>query len=99
LVGVTTDSATIMWNTNEPTISHVVYSTFPQVGPFESVEDLHEAYDVATVDDPAPVIASGAFLAGLQSGTTYYYRVVSVDPSGNFSYSEEEKSFTTLGGG
>lgn len=70
---VTSDSATIMWETDVVSDSRVDYG---MLLPTES-----------SVYDPMPVALHKAVLAGLDSGTTYTYRVTSagaVSPAGSF---------------
>lgn len=66
---VTNSSAAISWTTNEPASSQVQYG-------------ISTAYGF-TAENPALVTAHSQFLAGLQPGTTYHYRVVSKDSAGN----------------
>ncbi len=77
---ITDTSATITWTTNEPSSSVVNYGT--SSGSYPST---------AT---GAGGISHSVQLAGLSSGTAYFYRVTSADPSGNSAQSAEQ-TFTT----
>ena len=63
-------SATILWRTNEPSTSQIVY---------------HKAGSPTevSVGDPAPVVEHRITLFGLSSGTNYQYTVISEDLSPN----------------
>ena len=63
-------TARITWNTDELSNSRVDYGTSP-----DSTN--------ANVTDTSMVTAHSIVLTGLVQGTTYYYRVTSVDSSGN----------------
>jgi len=78
---ITSNSATIAWNTDEPADSLVKYGTEP--GNYTL-----EAYD------SADVTSHSVGLAGLLSNTTYYYVVNSTDLSGNSAQSSGY-NFTT----
>ena len=80
--GVNADTATIQWNTDEFASTQVEYGTTP-------------AYGSTTVLDATLVLEHAVSLDGLESGTTYHYRVKSVDASGNMAVSDDN-SFTTL---
>lgn len=79
--GITTSSADITWGTNEGADSLVEYGTSP--GGY-----------TASASDPSLVMNHKVSLSGLESGTTYYFRVGSTDAAGNTSVSGEF-SFTT----
>ena len=64
----TSNSATISWTTDEPATSRVDYGTSP-------------AALTSTASVSALTTAHSVQLSGLTSGTTYYYRVTSGDPS------------------
>ncbi|MDY6966707.1 MAG: fibronectin type III domain-containing protein, partial [Halobacteriota archaeon] len=78
---ITQTSATITWDTDEPSDSLVKYGTTSGL------------YTDST-SDSAYVTSHSIGLSGLTSGTTYYYVVESVDPSSNSAQSAEY-SFTT----
>ena len=63
-------TATITWNTDEPADSRVVYGTDPSALIFWA-------------SDGSPVTSHLIALGNLSPGTTYYYRVISADPSAN----------------
>ncbi len=69
-----TTSATITWNTDEPSTSRVDYGT--------SSSNLN-----LNVSDSTLVTSHSLTLSGLTAGTTYYFRVTSVDASNNSSSS------------
>lgn len=75
---VTTNSGTINWTTNEAATSRVMYGTsWPFI--YASAPSVGSATGVA---------ASGVVtLPNLQSNTTYYYTIESVDASGNLQWS------------
>jgi len=70
----TSTTATITWTTSEPANSSVAYGTVSNSLTLNA-------------SNAAMVTAQSITLTGLVSGTTYYYRVTSVDPSGNSSTS------------
>lgn len=75
---VTTNSATINWTTNENATSRVLYST--------SIPFLFAT--APSVGSVTGVGTSGMVtIPNLQSNTTYYYTVESVDASGNLQWS------------
>ncbi|MBA7536311.1 hypothetical protein ES705_28574 [subsurface metagenome] len=78
---ITTDSATITWNTDENSDSLVKYGIASGVYTMEGY-------------DAAGVTAHSIDLTGLSADTTYYYVVNSTDPSDN-SAESGEYSFTT----
>ncbi len=78
---ITTDAATIGWTTDEVATGYVEYGATPDYG---SLTPLPE--DFAT-EHKAP-------LSGLSADTTYYYRIVVSDASGNTSTTPGD-SFTT----
>lgn len=69
-------TATISWSTNEFATSTVLYGT--QSGNLTQ-----------SVSDPLYIEQHQVALTGLSSGATYYYRVRSVDLSGNVAQSQE----------
>ncbi|AKJ04862.1 purple acid phosphatase-like protein [Archangium gephyra] len=68
-------SADIGWTTDEPASSQVEYGTSSALGS-------------ATGVDPARTTSHGVSLTGLQPNRTYFYRVRSVDASGNAGVSQ-----------
>ena len=79
--GITDNSATITWDTDEPSDSLVKYGT-------ESGNYTHE------VDDSSYVVSHSINLTGLDLSTTYYYVVNSTNPDG-FTSQSTEYTFTT----
>ncbi|MEA3488535.1 MAG: S8 family serine peptidase [Euryarchaeota archaeon] len=78
---LTSNSATIIWDTDEFADSQVKYGTEQGVYTLE-------------VYNPADVTTHSVALTGLQPNTAYYYVVNSTDPSGNSNQSAES-TFTT----
>lgn len=76
------DAATISWLTDEFADSAVLYGTQP--GNYTQ-----------TISDPLYVKEHAIILLGLTPGTTYYYKVHSIDQSGN-TFSSGELNFTVL---
>jgi hypothetical protein len=81
-ISITPNSATITWDTDEPSDSIVKYGT-------ESGNYTMQKYD------PENVTAHRITLTGLLPNTTYYYVVNSTDPSGNTNESSEHYFNTT----
>jgi len=78
---ITTSSAIITWSTDESATSQVEYGTTEDLGLFTSLDtDLVTNHNVS--------------LSGLDSLTTYYYKVKSRDTAGNLATSSNH-SFTT----
>ncbi|HEV8315895.1 MAG TPA: fibronectin type III domain-containing protein, partial [Vicinamibacterales bacterium] len=67
-ITVTSTTATIAWNTNEPASSAVAYGTSPQAL-------------TNTVANATLVALHSMTLTGLSASTTYYYRITSTDGS------------------
>lgn len=86
---------TITWTTDHPSTSRVIYDTVSH-----AVLDVAPNYGYAnsTIEtDISPKITShSVIIAGLATGTTYYYRVIS---HGSPEVVGDEKSFTTAAGG
>jgi RHS repeat-associated protein len=80
-VGITTDTATITWTTNENSDSQVEYGTTT-------------AYGQSTTLNPTLMTAHSQGLSGLNPGTLYHYRVKSKDAAGNLAVSGDF-TFTT----
>lgn len=72
--GITNRAATINWATNEPASSQVQYGTTT-------------AYGSRTPLDTALVTSHSQRLTGLAGRTTYHYRVLSMDATGNLTVS------------
>src|SRR3989344_730281 len=80
-VNITDVSAMITWDTNEPASSVVEYGLTSAYGSTGSVLGFVTGHAVP--------------LAGLLPGTTYHYRVLSTDPSGNVAVSGDRTFVTT----
>lgn len=91
---ITTQSAIITWDTDELSNSTVGYSTTAAVFTTE--------VGVATMLDNATGVGRHSVtLNNLTPGATYFYRVKSMDPSGNFTFDThggDGYTFTTLTG-
>jgi len=94
--GLTTDSANVLWKTNELATSQVVYSMTSQAGPFADGAAARLAYGNWTVEDASLVTDHSQPVGGLTANTKYYYRVISRDAAGNERVSPAEYDFTTL---
>ncbi|MBN4053140.1 fibronectin type III domain-containing protein [bacterium AH-315-L15] len=75
LMGITANSvnsnqATIQWGTNEPATSRVEYGPSANYGSFSTSNNSHTTVHLRT-------------LIGLSPSTTYHYRVLSTDATGN----------------
>ncbi|MFC1999477.1 fibronectin type III domain-containing protein, partial [Chloroflexota bacterium] len=94
--GVTHDSASVTWDTDEPATSQVAYSTTSHsVDPgWADIAAVLAAYGSSTPEDTGLVLSHSDSITGLAVSTTYYYRVLSKDASGNEAWSAEQ-SFTT----
>ncbi|MCX8174265.1 MAG: S8 family serine peptidase [Thermoplasmata archaeon] len=79
--GITANSATITWTTDEASTSVVEYGTTTSYG--------------QTATGASGVTSHSVTLSGLTASTTYYYRVKSTDAAGNTATSSGY-SFTTL---
>ncbi len=80
---VTNTGATISWTTDKDATSQVEYG-------------LDTTYGSRSTFQSGLVTSHSVSLAGLSSGTTYHYRVKSVDEAGNITFSEDY-TFTTSG--
>lgn len=78
---LTPTTADVTWTTDEPATSQAEYG-------------LDSSYGSSSGLDPSLVTGHTVVLSGLGSGTTYHYRVVSADPAGNVTCSEDH-TFTT----
>ncbi len=96
-VSVGTQSATIIWETDEPSDSSVDYITVSG-GDFTSAPGV----SIATMaDTPAGLGRHEVVLTGLNPNTTYYFQVRSADPESNQAVSKQGVNgytFTTLSG-
>jgi len=79
---ISTTSAHIMWQTDEPADSQVEYG-------------LTDSYGMQSSLDTLLVTDHGVRLANLQAGMTYHYRVRSRDAAGNLAVSNDT-TFTTV---
>ncbi|KKQ59995.1 MAG: Plasminogen, partial [Parcubacteria group bacterium GW2011_GWE2_38_18] len=90
VVNIRNDQATIQWRTNELTQSMVNYGVSTTTVPYELIKN----------DNPKYNYDHSFTLTSLASSTTYYFRLVSVDQSGNSTEAEDQDdvlySFTTL---
>jgi peptidoglycan hydrolase-like protein with peptidoglycan-binding domain/phosphodiesterase/alkaline phosphatase D-like protein len=77
---ITTTDATVTWTTNEPANSQIQYGTTTSYG---SLTNL----------DPVLGLTHSVDISGLTPGTTYHYRVKSIDDAGNISLGGD-KTFT-----
>ncbi|OQX88989.1 hypothetical protein B6D60_00330, partial [candidate division KSB1 bacterium 4484_87] len=80
-VVVTSNSATVTWQTDEPATSQIVYG-------------MDSNYSDSTNLDQNMVTAHSQIISNLSANTTYYFKVKSADGSGNLVISDES-SFTT----
>lgn len=78
---ITSTGATLTWTTDEPATSLAEYGTTT-------------AYGASSAVDTALVTAHSRTLTGLSPSTTYHYRVMSVDATGNVAVSADY-TFTT----
>ena len=78
--GITPDSATITWTTDEPATSRVDYGLTASYG--------------TVVSDAALATSHSTELTGLAAATLYHYQVTSVDAAGNPA-SSADLTFTT----
>lgn len=75
---ITTKSATITWQTSEPATSEISYGINTNYGLLVADDNLVMNHTL-TLDSNL-----------LRSGTTYHYRIKSVDAAGNASYSSDQ---------
>jgi len=87
---VLTYSVTVIWFTNVPATSRVIYDTVPHdiLG-----SPPNYGYAFSTIEDPNKVTYHEVTITGLFSGTTYYWRAIS---HGSPEIWGDELSFTTL---
>ena len=81
--GITDVSAVINWTTNENSTSQVEYGKTASYGKESAL-------------DSTLTLTHKVTLTGLESNTTYHYRVISIDSSGNTISFDEDRTFTTL---
>lgn len=75
---VTTNSATIVWETCEPATSRVVYGTTQVTDEIaEDDSSNNRGYQNSTSLNESKVTSHSVQLTGLQANTTYYFRVLS----------------------
>jgi len=79
--GITTSTASVVWNTDQETTGQVEYG-------------ISSAYGQQSILDSSLQTAHGIILSGLVPGTTYHYRVNSVGGSGPVVHSTDA-TFTT----
>lgn len=79
--GITTNSATIAWTTDQPSTSQVEYGATP-------------AYGLLSVFGATPVTSHSVTLTGLTPGTTYNYAALWTNPAGQVGTSANF-TFTT----
>ena len=84
-MSITASSTTIMWTTDEPADTKVIYGLVSPV----------LANMIGEVSDANQVTSHSIDLTNLTIGTTYYFVVVSTDASGNTATSSDQ-TFTTL---
>ena len=81
IVDVTTDGATIEWTTDEPSNAFLEYGAGTSY--------------VANITSGVVVLNHSLRLSGLRAKTTYHFRIISADASGNPSQPSADASFTT----
>ena len=89
-VTTSSNSATVLWATNEPVYSSVLYALAPPALNAESFAAM------ASVSDITFDMSSSGMLTGLLPNTTYYYVLKSTDASGNIQYSIDHWFRTNL---
>ena len=82
---ITTSGATISWTTDEPTTSSIAYGTDATYG--------------SMVDSGSLNLTHGLLLTGFSPNQSVYYRITSVDASGNETVSADRTFITLLGDG
>ena len=83
-VSTSPNTAVITWTSSVPATARVMYST---TWPFSYVT-APSVTSTSTLSN-----AQSVTLTGLQTGTTYYYTVESLDPQGDFTWSQAGSSF------
>lgn len=83
---LTTDSATINWETKEEATSEILYSFFPDLTAPALTRSLVPVSGALLAppggDSTADNIKHSVTITGLQAGTTYYFKIASVDNNG-----------------
>lgn len=82
-------TTTVAWTTNEISTSRVFYST---VNPLDT-----SASTTASILNSSLLTSHSILVNGLDTSTTYYFKVQSVDASGNTATSAEVTATTTAG--
>lgn len=86
-----TNSATTTWSTaGESSTSRIQYNT---TGSFDSSYNCTSATDCTSLD-PSLVTSHSVSVSNLSSGTTYYFRVRSIDAAGNETISSSSSAAT-----
>jgi hypothetical protein len=75
-IDVTTSSITLVWTTNEPATSRVIYDTAPHSS-LGSGPNYGYAFSTAETDTSPKVTSHSVTITGLTPGTKYYFRTVS----------------------
>jgi hypothetical protein len=83
VVNIGVDTATIRWSTNEPTVSQLRWGMNSKALDFVEL-------------DPEFIISHKIVLSGLETGTEYYFKIVSKDKESNQSISSIQ-NFSTQG--
>ena len=92
---ISSSGVTISWTTNEGSKTKVFYNSIP-LAEAEATQSFTEPQISGSVMSDNSFTAGHSFnLTGLQSNTTYYYVVESIDSYGNVSVSTQE-TFKTL---
>ena len=82
-IGVTTNSITLVWTTNEPATSRVIYDTSSRATLGSSIdsgtglETYGYQFTTPETDTSTKVTSHSVTITGLTPGTTYYFRTVS----------------------
>lgn len=82
VAGITKNSATVTWTSDQPTSSVVYYGTT-------------DNYGSSTSPDPNLVTSHSVTLTGLSADTTYHFQAAGFRSNGTFDYSSDG-TFTTL---
>ncbi len=75
-IGVTTTSITLVWTTDQPATSRVIYDTSSHSG-LGSAPNYGYAFSTVETDASPKVTTHSVTVTGLTPGTTYYFRTVS----------------------
>ena len=91
---ITSNSATLIWTTNESANSLVEYGLTPMAGARDALRYI-DSYTTLIPRDPTLVTShSVPLLNNLQAGTLYYFNVYSTDAASNTAMSSDN-TFTT----